>query len=546
MVLDTRTGILIGLVIAVIVVIWLSVPKKKKRSSDRKLKGPEKRIYNQAVRLAPDDPGAAAQLLESISRHREAIDLLEGAGLIDEAANTLLRMGRPNRAALLYKRSGYLKEAAFCFEKAKMPREVAECAREAGDLNLALKYLKIVNDLQGMAECYLDLGNFHKAARLFIKMKQPQKALDLYPTIVQNTTDINLLDFKAEEIELILAKVKTGEFEPSLVEIIIKEGRLVAAITAFLHSGLVEKAADLYTRSSDDIGAQLLGQENYSAEVNLNLANLFNMVSNFEMAGMVFERIEDFNKAGENFAKSENWERALHAFERAGNKEMAIEMRCQLAATGKGSPMSSGRPKSPSPAPMDDSNPFKISSTTVDQPAPAPAPPLGQPASAPEPPRQDFALDEATSILAASSQSSAPPSPPPSPSAGQHQQEFLKINFLEDLDYQQKMDIWKIGKSQNYLPGSIILDFEAEPAGVYFILSGEIACHRKKEGGIQVVDKIQSPATFGEFWLLVDLPSEVRFTAEKECQIHLVERAMFHDLMDRNGTIARTAGLVGQ
>lgn len=101
------------------------------------------------------------------------------------------------------------------------------------------------------------------------------------------------------------------------------------------------------------------------------------------------------------------------------------------------------------------------------------------------------------------------------------------------------MDIWKIGKSQNYLPGSIILDFEAEPAGVYFILSGEIACHRKKEGGIQVVDKIQSPATFGEFWLLVDLPSEVRFTAEKECQIHLVERAMFHDLMDRNGTIAR-------
>lgn len=61
---------------------------------------------------------ASANIFEQIKFQRKAIDILEEAGLIDEACNVLVRIKAVGRAGVLYERHNMLDKAAQCFSEA--------------------------------------------------------------------------------------------------------------------------------------------------------------------------------------------------------------------------------------------------------------------------------------------------------------------------------------------------------------------------------------------------------------------------------------------
>ena len=98
-------------------------------------------------------PGA--RILEQLNMPREAIQALEDAGLIHEAAKILMRMQRANRAGVIYARHAMWDNAAQCFKLANMPLEVAKCYREAGNLPLAAEYFVGDPDAVALADTVL-------------------------------------------------------------------------------------------------------------------------------------------------------------------------------------------------------------------------------------------------------------------------------------------------------------------------------------------------------------------------------------------------------
>ena len=45
--------------------------------------------------------------------------------------------------------------------------------------------------------------------------------------------------------------------------------------------------------------------------------------------------------------------------------------------------------------------------------------------------------------------------------------------------------------------------------------------------------------SFGELWLLMEQPTNVRFVSSEESQLLTIKRADFNELLDKNGAIAR-------
>ena len=606
-------GVIIVGVIAIPAILFLR-PQKKRKSDRKRLRGHEQRIYSQAKKLAAQgNIIGASQQLESINLHREAITILEKAGMINEAVGVLMRIGAVDRAGIVYARHGLWNEAASAFERAGKPLEVAKAAREAGDHRRAARNFREAGRITDAAESWLEAGDAMAAARLFVESGLPERAAGLYPGIIEGVSDINLLDFNERELDLIQEYVMKGKGGTRFADVLVNSGRLVGVIVSLIRKGEVKSAADLYLRSTSDIGPQLISTPDFEVPENRHLAEVFARVANFEYAGMVQERLSEYAEAGRSFEKAEQFERAAYCYERADMKKEAVEARIKLAAAG-------GPSAAPSPPRADDGNPFAMGEPTeanppgfsanddeqtiVDtappappgaeadgnadaifasppSPQPEPGPPPIAPASgaeeAPQTPESPptagatdtpgtFSMSDddtgqepppATPPLPEAGRTPAPATPPPvfappvavevqaplgSPAAATRdgdQVPFHNCAFLEELDFSQKKQLWDTGSTQAFLPGSVILDYHAEPAGVYFILSGEVACHRILDGRDTEVDTMKPSESFGEFWLLVEMATEVKFLAKTETRILVIDRQAFNQLLDKNGTIAR-------
>jgi CRP-like cAMP-binding protein len=110
---------------------------------------------------------------------------------------------------------------------------------------------------------------------------------------------------------------------------------------------------------------------------------------------------------------------------------------------------------------------------------------------------------------------------------------------LATLDDNQRNLLWNISQSQEFQAGETILEFENEPRGIYILIDGQITCQRVSGPTVKEVDRITTGGTFGEYWLLMGLPTKVRFIADVRCRIRVIDRRTFNELLDRNGTLAR-------
>ena len=589
--------------------------EQKARSSDKvQLSREQRRLYKHSVTLGQQGNfKGAAQLLESIGMYREAVSLLEKHKLPKEAAAILMRLSRPNRAAFIYEKAQMWREAMECYAMAQMDGDYARCAREKGDIQVAAEFFLKAGRYDEAAECYAEKSDHQSAARLYLKLGNKNRAIESYQSLVDNSDTIANLSFTNEEIELIADFLKEGHTDSRLVGILVAQNRLAPVIIQLIKDNNIKLAQDIYLRGTTDIGPALIAHNGFNSTESIALAQLFLKVSNFEYAGMVFERMKDYFNAGNAFRNAEDYERAAINYERANRKDLAVEMRITLAETGgprkrspatavlnsKGDenpftladdfsepvqpvdaqlpPLPSIMPAQPDRAPPsiesdDDNPPLTISyedddndevERTVIVRAPEPIPELPPEAifrsSESLPTNEAVEIDIAEPAMMATEESSSPglntavaqlqkqenlfhsfvaPSTNTT-SKYSHPPAFRAAKFFEDLDNDQIELIWELGYSKTYKKGDVVVDFNDEPKGVYFILNGEISANRMMAGTEEEIDRMSAPSTIGEFWLLVDIPTQVKFISINQSLIHIIPREPFNSLLDKQGNIAR-------
>lgn len=87
--------------------------------------------YNQAEQLLKQGKLLeASQIFESIGFSRRAIDILEGAGMIDEACAVLIRMKSVARAGVVFERNHMYEKAAHCFTAAQQHENAGKAWRK--------------------------------------------------------------------------------------------------------------------------------------------------------------------------------------------------------------------------------------------------------------------------------------------------------------------------------------------------------------------------------------------------------------------------------
>jgi tetratricopeptide (TPR) repeat protein len=135
-----------------------SYPTVRQTDNKSRMTRGESTIFHRAEKLVVQRKYLeAAELFEKIRFQRRAIDVLEEAGLITEAAQILLRLKVPGRAAILYERNGRLEFAAKYFQ----------IANQHCDAGLALLKLALI-----------DSKFYGQAAESFTIAKEYDRALE--------------------------------------------------------------------------------------------------------------------------------------------------------------------------------------------------------------------------------------------------------------------------------------------------------------------------------------------------------------------------------
>jgi len=116
---------------------------------------------------------------------------------------------------------------------------------------------------------------------------------------------------------------------------------------------------------------------------------------------------------------------------------------------------------------------------------------------------------------------------------------FYKVGFIADLTDDEKEIIRIAGYERTFISGQTVLDFNESPEGVYFVLKGSASSYMLGESGDEFVHKINRFGTFGEFWLLADIPPTAKFVADEVLKTFVVPKDRFIEIMHKDGTLAR-------
>ncbi len=303
--------------------------KTAQRGTDkRKLTSPEKKLYKEAQRMLREKKiPAAARIFEQLGMPREAIQCLEDARLIHEAASILLRMQRHNRAGVIFARHGMWIDAAQCFKTANMPAEAAKCFREAGDHNQAGTFFEAAGRIEDAAASYEQAGEFIRAARLLFINNEREQSLRFYAKAANATRDSKTLNLRDDELDMLAAYISGGIDDADIINVISSYDRTSPVIIELLKSNNINLATKLFKKSPHDIGPVLMSDVNYGDDSAQKLADVFLNSDQYDYAGRVLERLEEFESAGNAFEKARDYERASYCFDRAGNKVRARKLK---------------------------------------------------------------------------------------------------------------------------------------------------------------------------------------------------------------------------
>ena len=525
---------------------------------------------------------------------RDAINLLEQHNHIKEAAGMLLRIHRPNRAAIIYARHHHWESAANCFELAKMPFDAGKCAREAGDLRRAANNFLKAKKYEEACEALMDLGEYHEAARIHMELGNEDQATEIYVALLEKAPDLGAIKLNERELKVLTSYLLKGNINSKFAVVLANHNKLVHVIKEMLIQGDIKSATELHSKSIEDIGPQLIALENFTEQQNILLAELFLNVSNFEYAGMIYERLEQFEKAAETFEKAEKYARASYCYERAGQKQKSIILMHMAAEKGERNvpPQEKANEKfaiessQASMNPTDDSTPgeatviMDLPSKAEPQPRWVPPPPTAPQSasnnqsfdleSSPAAPAQEHsAVASAKKMLEMALETSFsrtadeftngrkhldPPQQEPAPTVSESVEEYdemMKLTpksaifnlimthpYFTDLNKEEADTVVNIIERHTFATGDVVIEFQVPASGMYFLNRGSIGYYRLENGMERHIETVHAPEIFGEMWLLTQMHANVKIVACKPSEVFVLNREKLMALLHMNPDLA--------
>lgn len=579
-----------------------SPEKGQRRSDKRQLTRQEKKLFAESQKLLSQGKiSAGARILEQLSMPREAIQALEDHGMIHEAARILLRMQRPNRAGVIYARHGMWDHASQSFRIANMPLEAAKCAREGNLFEAAIELFEKAERFEDAAECAIAAKDFVRAFRLFLKVGSESKAMQILDKTLRNTDNPGSFTLEEAELQTIGRYLGNGSTGVGLAKALASRNKLGPVILQLLNKGLIKQATDLYLIPQSDIGPALMAEVNYQTCDAQNLADVFVQVKKYTYAGMIFEKLGVFDAAGDAFEKARDIDRAIYCYERgrfddkvkllkrqlseqksrknssedskkrfgSANEPLSLEehvakhlekrsvsepilnSRFQPQTDGDTAELSAHGEFGQNPGSEEDtltpshSNAAKrlgedigvfslgvAEDTTTDEP---PSHLESEMNPEPQVERQDDKdAEEGNTEESVSDVNSAQ-----KPSDQSRLQAFENCRFIEDFSLAQKHSLWHLGDSESFEAGMTILNYQESPRGLYVITSGQVTCHRMINSKEVYLETIGGSESFGELWLLTELPTTVCFRAKDRVTLRVISREKFSTFLESDGVIAR-------
>ena len=549
----------------------------QRRSDKRQLTNLEKKLFAESQRLLSQGKvSAGARILEQLSMPREAIQALEDHGMIHEAARILMRMQKHNRAGVVYARHGMWDHAFQSFRMANMPLEAAKCAREAGNMGLAAEFFTKSERYEDAAECFASLDDFLQASRLYNKAKNEKQAMDMLERAASKTENITALPLEESEIASIVSYLGQGAKAPNLARVAASRNRLTPAILTLVSQGLMNQAQDLFNVSLSDIGPSLMAEVSYQNRDAGILAQIFMRLEKFHYAGMIYERLGNFDLAGDAFERAADLDRAIYCYERGQLHDKVKLLRTEAA--GNDSSFANGKKQSSenkqrtdernNGIPKGNFGQEDMESTKVIGSAQEDSSKSGSEdrenirsfhangakiskEESPQSPErisgvfslgvaEDTVTKEPLSHLPSEASAPIDISTSLSDSSDQGElQAFEQCKFLMDFSDQQKHQLWQLGERLNFNSGDVVLHYEESPMGLYVITKGAISCFRKDGNQESCLESIGPGDSFGELWLLTDLPTTVCFRAIETTILRVIPRNRFSSFLEQDGVIAR-------
>jgi hypothetical protein len=167
--------------------------------------------------LNAEDFIGAARLFEEINMQREAIDILENHGYLDEAAAILMKIKRPNRAAVIYERNKNYEQATAYYLRAKMLEDAKRCFKkiEKFDFGLSSELALLFAEAGDKNEAFRILASINDRARI-LKIARDSKAyMEILLFLDKQVNRALLLDsISVEDLENILQSMPADKTHP--------------------------------------------------------------------------------------------------------------------------------------------------------------------------------------------------------------------------------------------------------------------------------------------------------------------------------------------
>ncbi|HTU02538.1 MAG TPA: cyclic nucleotide-binding domain-containing protein [Candidatus Sulfotelmatobacter sp.] len=113
------------------------------------------------------------------------------------------------------------------------------------------------------------------------------------------------------------------------------------------------------------------------------------------------------------------------------------------------------------------------------------------------------------------------------------------VPFFQDLTVEEIDRVLAVGRVVSYAKDMVLFK-ESDPGeALYIVLDGSVRISKLVPGlGEQIIAFVEQGSFFGEMALFDDFPRSATATAQQDCQILFIDRAVFVRLLQEHASIA--------
>ena len=375
-------------------------------------------------------------------------------------------------------------KAALVFEQSGVFDKAAVLYAKGDDYHMAAEMYCRIEDFANAALMYEKHGSFNQAAELFQKIGNNERAAYNFEKAVNNYLAGKMYYQAGKTEKAIELLQKIGNSDTEYLDATVMIGQILA------QQGFHDLAVRKYLTIAQN---HPLGPDTMS--LYYELGNLYLKLGKSHDAKHLFEQILTIDFNYKEAAK-------LLKQSQAGIAEVSdVVEEIQVLDDA---------PAAAAPAP-------------AAAPKPAPAP-TAAPAAAKPTPAEAAASEAATQAEVVSMMEGF---------------EFLQQTPLfQELNLQEMRQFWMLFENEPQQAGAVIIQQDQPGKAFYILLSGKVAVERINDGALKKLAELGPGSFFGEMSLMDNQPTSATIRATEACEVVVVSREKFEQLMESNDRIA--------